>query len=122
MGGTSALSIGGDHLLGEELGDGDGLSAVGAFAAEADLAHERGAVGAALLADGAVGTAVAFVDGDGPSWPALRDPGHRPRGVASASVGGGAAGVGAELLASGGGEGVLADGTGDRDGIVTDGV
>jgi hypothetical protein len=46
---------------------------VGAFASEADGAHEGGAVGAALVAEGAVAAAVAVVDGDRASWPAGRD-------------------------------------------------
>ena len=60
-------SVCGDHLLGEQFGDGDGLGAVGAFAPEADLAHEGGAVGAALFAEGPVAAAVALVDGDRPA-------------------------------------------------------
>jgi hypothetical protein len=70
-----------------------------AFAPEPDLAHEGGAVRAALLADGASAAAVALVDGDGSPWLGPGDAKRRPVRVASASVGGGAAGVGAELLA-----------------------
>ncbi len=87
-------SVCGDHLLGEQFGEGDGLGAVGAFPAETDFAHEGRAVGAALFADGPVAAAVAFVDGDRPAGAAaVGDWQGGSPGVTPASVGGCPAGV-----------------------------
>jgi hypothetical protein len=74
---------------------------------------------AALLAEGPRPAVVAFVDGDRPAGPGGGDGDGWLVAVAAAAVGGGAAGVAAEASPAVRGEGVLADGAGHRDAIVT---
>jgi hypothetical protein len=108
----------GGHLLVDEFVDGDGFVAVGAAASDADAAYEGAAVVASLRSEGPGAAGVALVDGDGPAGSGGGDGSGRVV-VASSSVGGGFAGVGAVHAPPAGGEGSLADGAGDRDGIVT---
>src|SRR3954465_11153455 len=97
---SDGRSGGGGHLLGEQVGDGDGFAAGWTFASEPDFAHEGGALVTALFAEGACSAVVAFVDGDGTSGLGFGQTQDRSAGVAAASVGGGPAGVGAVLLAA----------------------
>src|SRR4051794_2522003 len=95
-GGGDVRSAAGDHLLVEKVGDGDGLVAVRAWAPEPYPTHPGVAGVAALFAESSVAAGVALVDGDGPSGLGLGHDERRGTGVASAPVGGGSAGVGAE--------------------------
>jgi len=118
-GGGDGRSADGDHLLVEKVGHGDGLVAVRACSSKPNATHPGVAGVAALFAESSVAAGVAFVDGDGPSGLGLGHDERRGTGVASAPVGGGSAGVGAEFAAAAGGVWLLADGAAHRDGIVT---
>ena len=106
-------------LLSGELGDGDRLVAAGTGPAGSGPAHECAACVAALLAEGAVPAAAAFIDGDRPPRPWRRHCDGRWAAVTAAPVGSCPAGVAAVGPAPRRGEGGLADRAGQRDAIVT---
>ncbi len=106
-------------LLTGQLGDGDGLVAGGAAAAGSGPAHECSALVAALVPEGAVAAAAAFVDGARPPGAGFGDDDGCLGLVAAPPVGECPAGAGAELAPAGRGERVLADRAGCRDAIVT---
>ena len=105
------------YLL-DQVCDGDRLVAVRAGSAGADAAAECAAVGAALLAEEALPAAGALVDGVLAAGPGGRDD-NGGRVLVAAPERGLAAPVTAVALSSGRGEGLPADGAGDRPGVVS---
>jgi hypothetical protein len=106
------------HLL-DQVRECDRFSAVRAWAARADAAAEYAAAGAALLAEEALVAAGAFVDGVLTPGPGGRHGDRDWLVLVAAAERGLAAPVTAVALPPGGGEGALADGAGDRPGIVS---
>jgi hypothetical protein len=108
-----------DGYLLDQVGYGDRLGAVRAWAARADAAGECGAAGAALLAEEAFPAVRAFVDGVLAPGSGGGDGDGGWRVLVAAPERGLAARAAAVALPPCGGERVLADGAGDRRGIVS---
>ena len=102
----------------EQVGDGDGLVAVGAWSADADAAGEGAALLAALFAEEPFTAVGAFVDGDLLAGLGGGDEDGGGRVVVASAERGLAAGCAAVPLPSGRGEGVVAVGAGHRRGVV----
>src|SRR5262249_31103298 len=106
------------HLLVEQLGEDDGLVAVGAWPADAGAVGEGAAWLAALFAEEPFPAAGAFVDGDLSSGPGGGDDDCGGRVLVTSAERGLAAGCAAVPLPPGGGELGSADRAGHRRGVV----